>query len=326
MYYPRFEKDKRIAGICALSAGVGRKLESFDLSIRKLNEAGFKTIETKGVRLNNIRGGTAKNRAKELMSLVNDDDIYLILCATGGEFLQETLPYIDFRKIISKPKWFMGASDPTSLLYCLTTKYDLATIYGLNAGAFDQNILHKSLENALEIMKGHLVEQTSFDYYEPIDAKGIGDYELTKKVKWINVNNTKHFKGRCIGGCLDALKDILGTPYDGTKAFVDKYCEDGIVWYFDIYDFSSEFVYRTLLQMKSMGYFNSVNGVIVGRVLFSSGTFMTYMEAFKKVFKNVPIIMAADIGHTSPKMTLINGAIINVTMNDNVGKIKFYLE
>ena len=36
---------------------------------------------------------------------------------------------------------------------------------------------------------------------------------------WIGEIETS---GRCIGGCLDVLKDLFGTPYDTTKQFLDK--------------------------------------------------------------------------------------------------------
>ena len=39
--------------------------------------------------------------------------------------------------------------------------------------------------------------------------------------------------GRLIGGCIDVLKDIIGTKYDGTLDFIEKYKDDGIIWYFD---------------------------------------------------------------------------------------------
>ena len=32
---------------------------------------------------------------------------------------------------------------------------------------------------------------------------------------------------RMIGGCLDCLLNIVGTRYDKTAEFVERYCEDG---------------------------------------------------------------------------------------------------
>lgn len=330
MIYPKFISKNDTIGICAPSAGVGRKIESFDLSISNLHQTGFKTFETKNVRVNNLRGGSEIERANELTQLLNDEKVDFIMCASGGDFLIEMLESFDFKEVVKHPKWIMGASDPTSLLFPITTKYDIASIYGLNAGAFDQEKLHPSLTNALDMIQGKDVIQYSFDLYEPISEKaGIGEYSLTEKVEWKNVYQSSSMRGRCIGGCLDGLKDILGTPYDGTTQFIERYKEDGIIWYFDIFSMTAENVYRTLLQMKMMGYFKTTKGILVGRVLFESNeTGMSYVEAFTKIFdENTPIIMDADIGHTSPKMTLINGAIIQVDMDENnKAKVSFELK
>ena len=53
---------------------------------------------------------------------------------------------------------------------------------------------------------------------------------------------------------------------------------------------------------------------------------MTYEKALKKIFKDIPIIMEADIGHVAPKMTLINGSIVEIKSNNGKGSIQTYLK
>ena len=74
------------------------------------------------------------------------------------------LPYIDLDSINNK--WVMGASDATNLLYFITTAADISTIYGSNAGSFDSKKLFKSQEITLDFLKGNIVSQNSYDYYE----------------------------------------------------------------------------------------------------------------------------------------------------------------
>lgn len=64
--------------------------------------------------------------------MFKNKDINMIICALGGKFLIEILPYIDFDIINNNLKLIAGFSDPTGLLYPITTKYDIATIYGHN--------------------------------------------------------------------------------------------------------------------------------------------------------------------------------------------------
>ena len=82
-----------------------------------------------------------------------------------------------------------------------------------------------------------------------------------------------------------------------------------------------------MFQLKEAGWFENIEGVIVGRVLFpNSYTSMTYEKALKKIFKDIPIIMEADIGHVAPKMTLINGSIVEIKSNNGKGSIQTYLK
>ena len=327
MIYPKFLKEKDIVGITAPSAGVGNKLESFEKSLNSIHKAGFKTIETVHVRINSEVSASPKVRAKELDELVTNDDVDMIMCASGGDFLIDMLPYVDYNKIKENVKWILGYSDPTSLLYTITTKLDIATLYGMNAGSYDQENLHKSLQNNLEIIKGNLVKQESFELYEKEQDELKDGYNLTEKVFWKNLNGNFEVEGRIIGGCIDCLRDLIGTAFDNTVNFIEKYKEDGIIWYFDVFSLTTEEFYRTLFQMDQAGWFKYTKAVIVGRVRFpNSFTQMTYEKALLKIFKKIPIVVDADIGHVAPKMTIINGAIATIESKNGKGSISFELK
>ena len=326
MIYPEFLKENDLIGITAPSAGVGHKIESFEKSLNSLNENGFKMIETENVRNDSFVSSTALERANQIDKLVNDDKVKMVLSATGGDFLIEILPLLNLDNIAKNPKWFMGYSDPTTLLYLITTKLDIATLYGVNAGSFDQTVLHESLRNNIEIIKGNLIEQNSFEFYENEKNEEIDGYNLSQRVYWENLNGNVNINGRIIGGCLDCLRLLLGTKFDYTKQFVEKYKNDGIIWYFDIYSMSSEEVYCSLFQMKQAGWFENIKGVIVGRVLYKEEFCVTYQESLKRIFEDIPIIFNADIGHVSPKMTIINGSIAKIESEDGKGKINFELK
>lgn len=327
MLYPIFLKENDLIGITAPSAGVGRKIESFDKSINSIHKAGYRTLETEHVRINNEVSATSQIRAKELDEIITNKDVSMVMCATGGDFLIDMLPFVRFDNISQNPKWVMGYSDPTSLLYIITTKLDIATIYGLNAGSYDQEILHKSLQNNLEILKGNLVNQESFDLYEKEEDESKDGYNLTEKVFWKNLNGNFSVEGRIIGGCIDCLRDLIGTTYDNTVNFIEKYKDDGIIWYFDIFSLTSEEFYRSLFQMREAGWFKYTKAVIVGRVRFpNSFTQMTYEKALLKIFGKIPIVFDTDIGHVSPKMTIINGGVANIESKDGKGSINFKLK
>ena len=328
MKYPEFLKENDYIGITAPSAGVGNKIDDFEKSIKNIKSQGYNIKETKSVRNNNEISTTAMERVKELNELLVDKDIKMIISASGGDFLYEIMPYLDYKLIKENPKWIMGASDPTNILYTITTNLDIATLYGHNAGSFDAKKLDKSQTIALSYISGNIIDQESYSKYESNRENRIdNNYALDTKVKWELLNGEFDIKGRLIGGCIDCLRYLPGTKYDKTEDFIEKYKNDGIIWYFDIFSMTAEDFYLTLLQFKESGWFNYVKGVIVGRVLFPNGyTNMTYQKALKNVFGDIPLVFNADIGHVPPKMTLINGCIAEIEAKENKSIIKQYLK
>ena len=106
MIYPRFLQDNSTIGICAPSAGVGHKIDSFDQSLKVLKQQGWKTWETEHVRVDDLRGGTASQRAQELTALFLHPAVDAVFAATGGDFLSEILPHLDWEMLRQHPKFF----------------------------------------------------------------------------------------------------------------------------------------------------------------------------------------------------------------------------
>lgn len=322
MHYPKSIQKGDLIGISAPSAGVGHKLEHFDKALAYLHQAGFPTKETAHVRRKSLRSASARLRAREWESCFSDEAIKAVLCAAGGEFLMEILPEIRWKTIMENPKWFMGMSDPSTLLFLLPVCFDIATLYGHNVGAFDEPEELRSQQDALAYLQGDFRRQESFSWcYE-----GLVTPESKKiAVAWKTPNGEVDVSGRLIGGCVDALRDLVGTDFDFVKEFVNRYQEDGIIWFFDNFALKAEELYHCLWQMKQAGWFEHVKAVVLGRTLFR-GSFidMTYEEALQKVFgKKIPMISEADIGHTTPCFTLVNGGYAHFVAKEGKGSVSF---
>ena len=323
MIYPEFLKKGDTVGICAPSAGISESdFPEFDSSLLHLSLEGYAIRETASVRSGLDESAPASVRGAELNELLRDPNTRTVICATGGDFLISMLPYVDFDALCADPKWIQGYSDPTSLLYTVTTKYDIATIYGSNAGGFWMDRLHSSLSDNLKILRGDIPKQNSFMLYEGSRAGRDGGYNLDTRVKWECPNGDINIKGRLLGGCMDCLCDVIGTRFDGTLDFIRRYKNDGIIWYFDIFAMKSEAVHNTLFRMKDMGLFDNASGFVFGRVCFpGSFTGMSYAEAALKILGDVPMVFDADVGHVAPKMTLINGAVAELESSDGKGSL-----
>ncbi len=338
MIYPRFLSGQSTIGICAPSAGVGHKTESFDQSLAVLRKQDWKVWETEHVRVDSLRGGSAQERADELMSLFSLDAVDAVFCASGGDFLSEILPYIDWQVLADHPKWLMGASDPTGILYPLTTLCDIATLYGSNGGSFDATVLAEDgtaqlpgyLENMLRFLKGDLPVQETGSHHLGADIFQLEDGPLVfpDPTVYRASCDALHVRGRCIGGCIDVLKDLIGTGFDRTMDFIQRYADDGIIWYFDNFALSSAVLYRTLLQMRYAGWISpaTTRAVLIGRTLFENVECeMSYDEAIRTAFPDIPVIWEMDIGHTVPHFSMINGAMLNVDWDGKKAKLRFEL-
>lgn len=245
----------------------------------------------------------------------------------------EILPYLDYEKIKRNPKWIQGFSDNTSLTFGICTKCNMATVYGNNFGDFGMEEYHPSIEENLQILEGKLKQQQSYSMYEDgfyNRITGLEGYTLTKPnvMKLYNGENSEKalFGGRIIGGCLDVIMDILGTPFEAVKEFINDYKEDGIVWYFESFLNNSEGVVRNIWKMKQLGWFENTKGILFGRELmyekFSDTDFdkacMSVLDELK-----IPVIFGCDIGHKAPQFSIINGAVYDIKFD---GKLTIELQ
>ena len=337
MIYPKFLKDGDIIGVTAPSAGIIEELDivRLDNAILNIKKQGFAVIETDNVRTDEIgRSSTAEVRAKCFEELTLNNDVNAIICVAGGDFLLEMLPYLNYDLIKANPKWIQGYSDPTSILYIVTTVLDIATIYGDNFKAFGMSDWHQALFNNFEVLKGNLLEQKSFDRYESERVEtvtGLESYNLDKNVNYEIITGEKEIDitGRMIGGCLDGLLSLIGTKYDKTKEFIQRYKCDGFIWYFDNYDLSCELIVRAMWQLREAGWFEYCNGIIFGRSLEETSWYdVSFNDAVKVSLEdlNIPIVTGADIGHLPPRMPIINGAITNLKVKNGKGSIEFDLK
>ena len=176
MKYPKFLKENDCIGVPAPSAGATKSTKQAKMQKAKqvLESYGYKLILSDNLMLGERgRSASAKIRGQEINAMFQNKDIDMVMCATGGDFLVEMLPYVDFELIKQNPKLVGGFSDPTGLLYPITTICDIATIYGHNFSSFGSNNLHKTHLDNLEILKGNIIPQHSYDLYEEISPETI---------------------------------------------------------------------------------------------------------------------------------------------------------
>lgn len=340
MKYFNFLQKGDTIGVCAPSMGCseGWRKDRCNNAVKNIKKLGI-DVKFSPHAFGNVKARSchAKERAKEFEDMFLSQDIKGIISMTGGEFMVEILPFINFQKLKKvSPKLFQGYSDNTCLTFLLTTICDIATIHGENFGAFGMKKWHKSLKQNFEFLMGKNTQQLSYNKYESeSDYKnksrtGYEGYNLKTKTNPVVLTGQRDFeiKGRIIGGNLDVLCCLCGTKFDKVKEFIKKYKDEGIIWYFESCELNVLSQCRALWQLKNAGWFEGAKGFIIGRALNQQTMFdYTYFEANLEHLKdfNVPIIINADIGHSSPNWFIVNGSMAKLKYAKNKATIQFDL-
>ncbi len=340
MRYPGFLQDNGTIGFVAPSFGCATEpyLPSFLNAQKKLGDMGFKAdlgpncYKSEGIGISN----TPEKCGEELTDyyISNSNDI-LISCG-GGECMCETLDYVDFDSIAkANPKWYMGYSDNTNFTFLLETLCDTASVYGPCAAEFGMEPWHESIEDALMVLQGKKQTVSGYGKWQRDELKDrdnpTGTYILTEETKIVCVpDKNLTFNGRLIGGCLDVLVNLVGTKYDKTSAFLEKYKEDGFIWFLEACDLNVFGIRRSLWAMDSAGWFKYCKGFIIGRPLHF-GEEMMGLDQYTAVTGilgkyGVPIVMDIDIGHLDPHLPIICGSMATVTTKNNDYTIEMRLE
>ncbi|MCH5345208.1 MAG: LD-carboxypeptidase [Acetatifactor sp.] len=278
---------------------------------------------------------TPEKCAAELMEYYESKANDCLISCGGGELMCETISYVDFDRIRkAEPKWYLGYSDNTNMTYLLATLCDMASVYGPCAAAFGMEPWHPSLEDAFQLLTGEKTVVNGYDGWERESLKSeenpLAPYHVTEKrilkcfvgrkpVTWAPyVADSLEFQGRLIGGCMDCLVNLLGTRFDRTREFVERYQEDGFIWFLESCDLNVFAIRRAMWQMEEAGWFSHVKGFLIGRPL-CFGQEMMGLDAYRAVLevagrKNVPVIMDVDLGHLPPMMPLVVGSLAKVSI------------
>ena len=339
MLYPKNLEWGDKIGVTAPSSGFTEEADRIRLEsgISHFNKLGYPVIVTENVRkCEKGRSGDGPSRAKECMDLFLTSEVGAIFAASGGDYLVEMLPYLDFEVIRKNPKWVQGFSDNTGLVFTLTTNLDMATIYGYNFSSFGMEKWHSSLHDNISLLEGRNIIQQSAQYHQDgyyPRITGLEEFVLTQETRWVNIWPKRRMNGeelvmhgRALGGCLDVCLSLVGTRYDKVREFSRRYKQDKILWFLESYDLNTEALIRGLWQLREAGWFEYASGFVFGRpCMYESHTDTSYGEAVLSVLGDLdmPIILDADVGHKPPQFAMMNGAIACVRSVDGTGSIIF---
>ena len=358
MRYPEPLKKGGTIGFIAPSFGcaVDPYETRFQNALKIFGQKGYKTLlgpncfADRGIGISN----TPESCAAELNAAMTDDRPDVIISCGGGELMCEVVPYIDFEKIRrAAPKWYMGYSDNTNYTFLSAILADTAAIYGPCAPTFGRVPWHPSVEDAFALITGESNSVTGYDLWEKWEedvseneaekedepdsrkADPLAPYRVTEKTtyRYFRTGGTGDkaaFNGRLLGGCVDILTLLTGTKYDRVGEFLEKYREDGFIWFLECCDLNVLAIRRAFWQMREAGWFRYAKGFLIGRPLHFGEAFfgVDQYNAVTDIIGSlgVPVIMDLDIGHLPPMMPIICGSLAEVKAESSRIQIDYHFK
>lgn len=330
--YPFLEQHSKI-GITASSSGVPNELHHLlHDAVSKMKSKGFNIVEGKTIwTQDKAASAPVKIRVNEFNEMMEDNDIQLIFPPWGGNLLIEMLEYIDFESI--QKKWILGYSDTSLLLLAITLKTGIATAHGTNlvdvrgeysdetTAMWEKILSTKQNESITQYSSKKYQKEWQFENPTPVI------FHLTEDTTWKVVSDHKaNIKGRLLGGCVDVIRHLVGTPFGKVQYFNEKYINDEpIIWFFENCDLTVVDLRRSILQMKLAGWFENCSGIMFGRSAANHAVDnYTVDDFYQQLYKElgIPIIYDIDCGHVPPQLTFINGAYAQVQVEEGKGTVK----
>jgi muramoyltetrapeptide carboxypeptidase LdcA involved in peptidoglycan recycling len=329
--YPLLTKGATI-GVTAPSSGIPVELHNmFKQACYRMEKKGFNVVcgDTVWTQYK-AKSSPAKQRANEFNNMIQDKKIDIIIPPWGGELLIEILEYVEFDRI--KEKWVLGYSDTSVLLLAITLNTGIATAHGTNLVELRGEYSDPTTamwESVLSTKRGEsIIQQSSKNYQKEWAHENPSPcvYHLNEETYWKTISNEKVIiQGRLLGGCIDVIRHLIGTPYGNVEGFRNQLKRDeSILWYFENCEMTTTDLRRSLVQMKLAGWFQQCSGIMFGRSEANDPVNDYIVEDVYKELAdelNIPIIYDIDCGHVPPQMTFINGANAVVEVENGKGSV-----
>ncbi|MFC9416642.1 S66 peptidase family protein [Bacillus mobilis] len=289
----------------------------FERAKSYLQQKGFHILEGSLTdRYDYYRSGSIQERAEELNALIRNPNVSCIMSTIGGMNSNSLLPYIDYDAFQNNPKIMIGYSDATALLLGVYAKTGIPTFYGPalvpSFGEFKPFVDHTY---------NYFVETLLHDQVLPYNIKQplfwsdeFINWEMKTKEKerrhnnWISVTNGQA-TGRIIGGNLNTIEGIWGSPYmpsiqEGDILFIEDSSKDAAT------------IERSFSFLKINGVFDKVSGILLGKheQFDDCGTKRKPYEILLEVLQNqsIPLLADFDCCHTHPMITMPIGVQVNM--------------
>ncbi|NQX06097.1 LD-carboxypeptidase [Rathayibacter sp. VKM Ac-2856] len=316
----------------APSMGVPEHLhERLHAGVRQLAALGFDVHVRPHARIGGLVPASAAERVADLHDAFRTGDA--VLPPWGGELAVELLDTIDWQALADARSWFVGWSDVSTLLLPLTTLTGLATMHGANLmdEPWELPVEFTRWTDVAALAPGSAFTQRAAPHRrsrpwgawpdEPLDRDRA--YEAPTRWRPLHAVTDVSIRGRLIGGCLETVSLLAGTPYGDVPGFAERHAPEGTIVYLEAAEADAATVLRMLTSLRLAGWFDDANGVLIGRTEGSAVPGLSQDDAVRRALGDldVPVILDVDTGHQPPQMPLVNGALADVVLSTETATI-----
>ncbi|WP_411070072.1 S66 peptidase family protein [Streptomyces sp. cmx-4-25] len=320
--YPRPLRPGDRVGVTSPSSGVPKELRArLDVAVREVEARGYEVVVGRCMDGTGHVSAPAADRANELMSMLTDPGIRAVVPPWGGETGIDLLPLLDWGRLRdAEPTWLVGYSDLSTLITPLTLLTGAATVHGNNLMDTPYRV-PEGLLSWLDIVAappGHRFTQVPPNRFRAEGRDdyrtdpGVREYTLDASGGWTRLDGggDVEVEGRLIGGCVEMLCNLTGTPYLDVREFARTRSPEGLLVYVEAGGDDAFAICRNLHGMRLAGFFDAANAVLVGRTSAPGTGSLTQHEAVLDALGplGVPIIADVECGHVPPYLPLVNGA------------------
>lgn len=329
---PRFPRPLRPGdriGVTSPSAGVtGDGARRIDFCVDWLRGRGYDVVVGECMDGRGLTSAPAERRAAELSGMLADPDIRCVVPPWGGETAIDLVDLLDWDALAeADPTWLVGFSDLSTLLVPITTRLGWATLHGDNLAdtpyGVPDGLLHW-LDLAggsgpfVQRDSGLLAEWVRFEedpYATEWRHAGLGSWELEG-------GGSLDVTGRLVGGCVETIAHLAGTPYGDVRGWAQDLDEPTIV-YVEACEDDAVDICRYLHGLRLAGWFDRATAVLVGRTVAPDTEQITQRGAVLDALGRLglPIVWDLEIGHVPPHLPLVNGALARVVVDGDTREI-----
>lgn len=297
--------------------------DTINEAIQKLESLGFKVSFGNNVykKENDYsKSASIEERVSDLEDAFKDKNVKCILTAIGGFNSNQLLDYINYDLIRDNPKIICGYSDITALSNSIFQKTGMITYSGPHFSSF---AMRYGLEYTVEYFKKMLMSNDNVFISSSKEWSNDGwvknqEERVFIKNEGMNIINEGIGEGNIIGGNLCTLNLLQGTEYMPDLNNIILFIEDDEMAGKDfIREFDRNF--QSLLHSLKG---KKISGVIIGRAEKECNVELdawTTMIKNKTELKDIPVVINADFGHTTPTITFPIGGYAKVNaVNNNI--------